>query len=84
VLAVLPSPHAYEVRPRADKRGFDLISEALPFGKLWYCKADDAVGYAKFTVAHIWRSFAYSMIRARWLKRTNYTALSASRDDASV
>ena len=43
-----PSTHVYEVRPRADKRGFDLISEALPFGKLWYCKADDAVGYAKF------------------------------------
>ena len=48
MLTVLPSPHAYEVRPRADKRGFDLISEALPFGKLWYCKADDAIGYAKF------------------------------------
>ena len=43
-----PSTHVYEVRPRADKRGFDLISEALPFRKLWYCKADDAVGYAKF------------------------------------
>jgi hypothetical protein len=38
----------YEVRPRADKRGFDLISDALPCGKLWYRKADDAVGYAKF------------------------------------
>ena len=45
---MLPSTHVYEVRPRADKRGFDLISEALPFGKLWYCKADDAIGYAKF------------------------------------
>ena len=43
-----PSTHVYEVRSRADKRGFDLISEALPFGKLWYCKADDAIGYAKF------------------------------------
>ena len=27
---------AYEVRPRKDKRGFDLISDALPFGRLWY------------------------------------------------
>ena len=45
---MLPSTHVYEVRPRADKRGFDLISEALPFVKLWYCKADDAIGYAKF------------------------------------
>jgi hypothetical protein len=28
--------HIYEVRPRPDKRGFDLISDALPFGRLWY------------------------------------------------
>ncbi len=24
---------AYEVRPRKDKRGFDLISDTLPFGR---------------------------------------------------
>jgi hypothetical protein len=30
------SQHAYEVRPRKDKRGVDLISDALPFGRLWY------------------------------------------------
>jgi hypothetical protein len=40
--------HVYEVRPRKDKRGFDLISDALPFGQLWYTKPDDAVEYAKF------------------------------------
>ena len=28
--------HFYEVRPRKDKRGVDLISDALPFGRLWY------------------------------------------------
>jgi hypothetical protein len=28
--------HVYEVRPRKDKRGVDLISDALPFGRLWY------------------------------------------------
>jgi hypothetical protein len=28
----------YEVRPRKDKRGFDLISDALPFGVLWYAE----------------------------------------------
>jgi hypothetical protein len=38
----------YEVRPRKDHRGFDLISDALPFGALWYTKPDDAIGYAKF------------------------------------
>jgi YD repeat-containing protein len=38
--------HIYEVRPRKDKRGFDLISDTLPFGRLWYTKPDDAIGYA--------------------------------------
>jgi hypothetical protein len=33
---------------RKDKRGFDLISHALPFGALWYTKPDDAIEYAKF------------------------------------
>src|SRR5262245_45612571 len=30
------SMHVYEVRPRKDHRSFDLISDVLPFGKLWY------------------------------------------------
>jgi hypothetical protein len=38
----------HEVRPRKDKRGVDLISGVLPFGRLWYTKLDDAVDYAKF------------------------------------
>jgi hypothetical protein len=37
--------HAYEIRPRWDKR-FDLISNALPFRRLWYHKPDHAIGYA--------------------------------------
>ena len=39
------------MRPRKDKRGVDLISDALPFGRLWYDEPDaisNAVGYAKF------------------------------------
>jgi hypothetical protein len=28
--------HKYEVRPRKDHRGVNLISDALPFGRLWY------------------------------------------------
>jgi len=28
--------HEYEVRPRKDKPGVNLISDALPFGRLWY------------------------------------------------
>jgi hypothetical protein len=38
--------HAYEVRPRKDKRGVDLLSDALPFGRLWYDTPDNAIGYA--------------------------------------
>jgi hypothetical protein len=32
--------HVYEVRPRKDKRGVDLISDALPVGRLWYGEPD--------------------------------------------
>jgi len=39
--------HAYEVRLRKDKYGFDLSSDALPFGALWYLKVSDAIGYAE-------------------------------------
>jgi hypothetical protein len=43
------SQHIYEVRPRKDHRGFDLISDALPFGRLWYTEIPPhAIGYAKF------------------------------------
>jgi len=41
--------HVYEVRPRKDRRGFDLISDALPFGRLWYDGPNavtNATGYA--------------------------------------
>jgi hypothetical protein len=44
------STHLYEVRPRKDKRGVDLISDALPFGRLWYADANaisHAIGYAQ-------------------------------------
>jgi hypothetical protein len=40
--------HICEVRPCKDRRGFDLISDVLPFGGLWYTKPHDAVSYAKF------------------------------------
>ena len=33
--------------PRKD-RGVDLISDALPFGRLWYTEIPHAIGYAKF------------------------------------
>ena len=40
------SMHVYEVRPRKDKRGVNLISDALPFGRPWYLEVSDAIGYA--------------------------------------
>jgi hypothetical protein len=44
--------HVYEVRPRKDKRGVDLISDVLSFGRLWYGELDAVsnaiVGYARF------------------------------------
>ena len=48
--------HTYEVRPRKDKRGVNLISDALPFGRLWYGEpnaASNAVCYAGTAVAHM-------------------------------
>jgi hypothetical protein len=48
------SQHVYEIRPRKDRRGVDLIGERLPLGVLWFEGPDaieDAVNYA--------RSFSY-------------------------
>jgi len=45
------SVEAYEVDQRSDKRGVDLISDAPPFGRLWYGEpnaASNAVDYARF------------------------------------
>ena len=42
--------HVYEVRPRKDKRGVYLVSDVLPFGRLWYGDGNavaNAIGYAK-------------------------------------
>src|SRR6266571_3184250 len=47
--------HAYEIRPRKDKRGVDLISDALPFGRLWSGKPDAALGI----VDHLRRGLAH-------------------------
>ena len=42
--------HVYEIRPRKDKRGIELISDVLVFGRMWYYGPDaisNAIGYAK-------------------------------------
>jgi hypothetical protein len=38
--------HNYEIGPRTHKRGVDLISDVLPFGRLWYDTPENAIGYA--------------------------------------
>jgi hypothetical protein len=47
----MTSIHIYEIRPRADKHGFDLISDALSYSPLWYRGPNaisDAIDFAKF------------------------------------
>ena len=41
----------YEIRPREDQDGFDLISDRLRYGPIWYAGPDAvrcAVAYAKY------------------------------------
>jgi hypothetical protein len=43
--------HIYEIRPHKDRRGVELISDALPFGRVWYGDPNaisNATGYARF------------------------------------
>jgi hypothetical protein len=45
------SPAKLYARPRKNRRGLDLISDVLPFGRLWYGEpnpASNAVDYVKF------------------------------------
>jgi hypothetical protein len=48
--------HVYEVRRLKDKRGIDLISDVMPFSRLWYGGPNaisNAVGYAEqFSRSH--------------------------------
>src|SRR5947208_12311725 len=50
------STHVYEIRPRADHSGVDLISDVLPFSPLWYAGPNaisNAIRYAKsFSRSH--------------------------------
>jgi hypothetical protein len=48
---MISAQHVYEVRPRKDHCGVDLISDALPYGRLWYGEPSaisNAINYAKF------------------------------------
>jgi hypothetical protein len=43
--------HLYEIRPRENGRGVDLVSDQLSHGRLWYSgenAVENAIGYASF------------------------------------
>ena len=57
--------HIYEVRPRNDKRGVDLISDALPFGRL--CRPviyQPESEFQELSDFHKWRHMRYEPNRA--------------------
>jgi len=61
------SQHVYQVRPRKDHRSVDLISDALPFGRLWYGEPNtlsNAIGYAKHRGRSLTLLFAFTMTLA--------------------
>ena len=77
----MDSKHVYEVRPRKDHRGVDLISDVLPFGRLWYDTPADAIGYAMHSsrshdavirVYEIWLPF-FSLVSLPKQLVTNYS-----------
>jgi hypothetical protein len=50
-MSATPVQDVYEIRPRRDRDGFDLISDRLRFGPIWYTGPDAvryAVAYAKY------------------------------------
>jgi hypothetical protein len=54
-----PAQDVYEIRPRRDRDGFDLVSDGLRRGPIWYAGTDavrNAVAFAKYR----------SCSRARW------------------
>ena len=53
----------YEIRPREDGEGFNLISGQFPRGPIWYAGPDavrNAIAYAKY---HSWSSSRRPVIR---------------------
>jgi hypothetical protein len=45
-------PCTFTKSAREDKRGADLISDVLPFGRLWYDTPDNAIGCAMHSRSH--------------------------------
>ena len=37
-MSATPAQDVYEIRPRNDRTGFDLISDRLRYGPIWYAR----------------------------------------------
>ena len=62
-VCVPPAQDVYEVRPRKNQDGFDVISDRLRYGPIWYAGPDAiryAVAYAKY---HSWSQSRRAIIR---------------------
>ena len=52
-----PAQDVYEIRPRKDRNGFDLISDRLRRGPIWYAGPDavrNAVAFANYCSRSRW------------------------------
>jgi hypothetical protein len=58
--------HVYEVRPRKDHRGLDLISDVLPFGRLWYDGPNAVTNEIGYAEQHSRSHNAVIRLRCRW------------------
>jgi hypothetical protein len=50
-LGLMAGHDLYEVRPRKDRQGFDLVSDLFRYGPIWYAGPDAvryAIAYAKY------------------------------------
>jgi hypothetical protein len=47
-MSATPAQDVYEIRPRKDRDGFDLISDRLRYGPIWYAGVRRAVAYATY------------------------------------
>ena len=61
--------HVYEVRPRNDKRGVELASDVLLFGRLWYEQARMQSTTRSFSAVHIMLPSPKRQARPRVLQK---------------
>ena len=58
-MSATPAQDVYEIRPRKDRDGFDLISDRPRYGPIWYA-GPDAVRYAVAYAMYLTHSLTHS------------------------